>query len=293
MTGPFTSRDAARILKLTDDHFRACVRAAGLALRAQSQFTFEELLLLKTARGLLEARIPGPRIKRILDSLRRQLPEDRNLSSVTIYADGRRVVVWDGRARWQPDSGQFLFNFSPSSVAEPAAFPVRRRAEASSRTAADWIALALEWEADSPAEALEAYRQALLLDPSDVEAWINLGRLCHDAGNMAEAERCYREALALSPGEAVAWFNLGLVCEARGEMDAAIDHYRRAIQDDPALREAHQNLALLFDGAGRTSDAIRHWQIVRALDRTDEVARARQRHRYKKPCTPDPDSRPD
>jgi tetratricopeptide (TPR) repeat protein len=293
MTGPFTARDTARILKLTDDHLRVCLRAAGFGTKVHGPYTFEELLVLKTARGLLDARIPGARIRRILDSLRRQLPEGRNLSSVTIYADGRRVVVWDGTTRWQPDSGQFLFNFSPAGVAEPAALPARRKAEPSSRTAADWVALALEWEADSPAEAQEAYRQALELDPSDVEAWVNLGRLCQDAGNLAQAEQCYQEALARAPGEAVACFNLGLVCEARGDCDGAIAYYRRAIESDPALRDGHQNLALLYEGAGRGPDAIRHWQIVRALDRGAFVARGRQRRRYKNPCTPGPDTRSD
>jgi hypothetical protein len=33
-----------------------------------------------------------------------------------VYADGSRVVAWDGASRWQPESGQFLFNFEADKV---------------------------------------------------------------------------------------------------------------------------------------------------------------------------------
>jgi hypothetical protein len=45
------------------------------------------------------------------DKPQRQLAKDRHLASLKIYADGERVIAWDGKTRWQPDSGQFLFNF--------------------------------------------------------------------------------------------------------------------------------------------------------------------------------------
>src|SRR6266481_1070191 len=93
----------------------APVRGPGGRLR----WSFQDLLLLKTTRGLLEARVPPRRIRRMLASLRRQLPGDQALSSVSIYADGRRAIAWDGTARWQPDSGQFLFSFDARAVAIP------------------------------------------------------------------------------------------------------------------------------------------------------------------------------
>jgi hypothetical protein len=90
---------------------RGCLRAALFAApskRRPQRFTFQDLLILQTAKRLSDAKIPIPRIRRILTSLKRQLPNDGSLSTLKIYADGQRVVVWDGEARWQPDSGQFL-----------------------------------------------------------------------------------------------------------------------------------------------------------------------------------------
>src|SRR5207249_4379613 len=66
-------------------------------------------------RGLLEKRVPVRQIGAILASLRRQIGE-RPITRLSVYADGRRVVAWDGASRWQPDSGQFLFNFDAAQV---------------------------------------------------------------------------------------------------------------------------------------------------------------------------------
>src|SRR5688572_18010378 len=107
----FETREAAQILDLPEARIRSCVRAGFLSPRRgpgrKFQFTFQDLLVLKTTTGLLDSGVPATRISRMLGSLRRQLAEDMHLSSLTIYANGRRVVVWDGNARWEPDSGQF------------------------------------------------------------------------------------------------------------------------------------------------------------------------------------------
>src|SRR5207237_7680000 len=118
------------------------------------QFRFPDLLVIKTCKGLREANIPAARIRRILSSLRRQLPEDQELGSITIYADGRRVVVWDGAARWHPDSGQFLFDFEPFQVARELAIKARLAnavAPRSGRLTVDqWLTVATEQEDEWP-----------------------------------------------------------------------------------------------------------------------------------------------
>ena len=86
----------------------------------QPRFSFQDLLILRTANGLLESGIPVGRIRKVLASLKRQLPDDQALSHVKIYADGRHVVVWDDTGQWQPDSGQFLLNFEAEEVKRPA-----------------------------------------------------------------------------------------------------------------------------------------------------------------------------
>ena len=72
-----------RILHLSEQTFRACLRAAfypSRQLPRQPHFTFQDLLILRTAKGLLDAGITVGRIRKVLASLKWQLPDDHALS---------------------------------------------------------------------------------------------------------------------------------------------------------------------------------------------------------------------
>jgi tetratricopeptide (TPR) repeat protein len=266
----FTTGEVAEILGVPAARIRACVRAGLVRPRRgrgrRLQFGFEDLLLLRTTRDLLDARIPLGRIRRMLASLRRQLPDDEHLQHVTIYADGRRIVAWDGNARWQPDSGQFLFNFDAGRVVEKASGPRRAPAPAVPiRTAREWFDLALELEASSPEEARRAYEQALELDPHLTDAHINLGRLYHAEGRCAEAEAHYRTAAAAAPRDPIPPFNLGVLYDDLGRHGDAVRAYKRALAIDPDFADAHYNLGLVYEAMGRRTETITHLQRARAL----------------------------
>ena len=267
----FSTHEVAKILGLPDSKIRSCARAALLTPTrgpgGRLRWSFQDLLLLKTTRGLLEARVPARRIRRMLASLRRQLPGDRALSSVSIYADGRRVVAWDGTARWQPDSGQFLFSFDALAVAAPAPAPPAAAAppEPPARTAGEWFDLGCELDTASPGEARHAYEQALALDPGLADAHVNLGRLHHAAGESARAETHYRAAIHHAPGDAIAHFNLGGLLEEMGRGPEAVASYHRALAADPDFADAHYNLGLLLDALGRRPAAMTHLRTARRL----------------------------
>ena len=59
----------------------------------------------------------------------------------------------------------------------------------------------------APAEAQDAYRRCLALDPDYAEALVNLGRLMQGEGRVHEAEDLYRRARTARPDPAVAAFN--------------------------------------------------------------------------------------
>jgi len=266
----FTTHEVAKILALPEERIRSCIRAGFLRPERgpgrQFQFTFQDLLLLKTTKGLLDSRVPVKRIRRLLASLRRQLPDGQQLSSLTIYADGHRVVAWDGTARWQPDSGQFLFNFEVNKVAEQVALPVAPRAPSPpALTPQHWFDLGGELEATAPEEARRAYHQALELDPALADAHINLGRLYHEAKEPARAEAHYRAAIEHGPEDPIAHFNLGVLLEDLKRSDEAIRAYRQAIARAPDFADAHYNLGLLFEALGKRAEAIHHLRLARKL----------------------------
>ena len=270
----YTTRDVARLLGLSPAQVRGQARAGFLAPergpRNAYRFSFQDLVLLRTAKDLADARIPGRRIHRALKRLVRQLPRGRSLSEVRITAEGDRVVVRDGNAAWNPESGQLVLDFSVAELATRAA-PVARRVVRDARRAevpldaAQWFDLGRDLEAVAPEQAREAYQRTLALEPHHADARVNLGRLLQEEGDALEAVGQYLAALASDPAHPTAAFNLGTALEDLGRSGDAIAAYERALEADPDFADAHYNLALLCEKAGRKRDAVRHLKAYRAL----------------------------
>lgn len=271
MTGAYSPSDLRRILHITDAELRLCLRAALLPISTTKQprsYSFQQLVLLRTTKGLRDAGVSTRRIRKVLVSLQRQLGESRAMSSVKVYASGRGVIVWDGTHRWQPDSGQFVLNFDARPSAKPRRLePRRQRGMSRSESARLWCERGVELQDHAQDAACRAYEEAVRLDPALVEAHVNLGRLYHEAGSLKEAEASYRRAVRHCPDLAVAHFNLGVVLEDRHRDAAAITSYQRALQLDPRFQPAHCNLAELFERHGRPLDALRHYAAAKRCRR--------------------------
>lgn len=273
----FRTSEVARILGLRPARVRGIARAGFCRPRRRGrtlEFSFQDLVLLRTAQGLFRASVPPRRVHRVLGELARQLPPGRPLSGVRIYADGPRVVVRDGRTAWQPDSGQGVFSFAVDDLARAArvVLPVRAarrelsRQAKTERDAAGWFERALAQERKNDiAGACEAYRRALEIDPEMSDAYVNLGRLLHEQGDVREASRLYHLAVACAPEDPVAHYNLAIALEDQRASTAALSHYRRAVALDPNFADAHFNLARLLDRVGRRSEAMRHLLTYRRL----------------------------
>src|SRR5919108_4792616 len=127
----YGSNEVARMLGLSLGQVRSYVRAGFLeperGPRGELRFSFHDLVLLRTAQGLVSARIPPRRGRSALRKLKEQLPEGRPLRGVHIRAEGDRIVVGDGRASWSPESGQILFDFGTEELARKVA-PLQLRA---------------------------------------------------------------------------------------------------------------------------------------------------------------------
>ncbi len=273
----YSTAEVARILELTPRQVRASVRSGLLeprrGNRGEFRFSFQDLVFLKTARGLFATRIPRRRVREILEKLRGQLPAGRRLGGVRIAVEGKRIIVSDGSARWQPESGQILFDFGVADLAGRAG-PIARRAFAEAKeeegqalSAEEWYRWGCELEAAAPEEAAEAYRRALAVDPGHADAHVNLGRLLHEAGDAEAAHGHYRRALEERPRDATAAFNMGVALEDLGRPADALAAYEKAVTLDPQNADAHYNAANLCEKLGRPADALGHLKDYRGLIR--------------------------
>jgi tetratricopeptide (TPR) repeat protein len=183
---------------------------------------------------------------------------------------GDEIVVQDGDALWEPESGQALIDFHVADIVERAE-PVTREAAARARrderemSAADWFEFGIDLEPAAPDEARDAYRRAVELDPRHADAHVNLGRLLHERGETRAAESHYRVALEIDRRHPTAAFNLGVVLDdMKRELDA-VAAYRLAIEIDPENADAHFNLAGVYERLGRKAAAIRHLKSYKNL----------------------------
>ena len=266
----YSVREVASLLGISPSQIRSYASQGFLApergSRGELRFGFHDLVILRTAGELTSAQIPQRKVRRVLQRLREQLPSRGSLAGVRVAADGERVVVSDGHAMWNPESGQALFDFSVEELeAKTASFERMPRREV--LDAEDWYDLACDLELSSAEEARTAYERALELDPSHVDAHVNLGRLLHEDGAPAAAEEHYRAALAIDPDHDTAAFNLGVALEDLGRVRDAMAAYERAVQLDPDNGDAHYNLAGLYERRGDKSAALRHLKEYRRLSR--------------------------
>jgi tetratricopeptide (TPR) repeat protein len=263
----YTAQDVARLLGLTPAQTGSWTRAGFLTPargpRGEPRFAFQDLVLLRAAKGLMAARVPAASIRRSLKKLKQQLPRGRALSELRITAEGDEIVARDGALAWEPDSGQVVLDFTTAQLAQRAA-PMARRQAALARqadTALDaegWFALGLELEiGSSDEEARDAYRRALELDPHHADAHVNLGRLLQEAGRIGDAEGHYHAALTTNAEHATAWYNLGTVLEDEKQMKEAIGAYEQAIRADPKMADAWFNLSRLYERVGKRAAALR------------------------------------
>src|SRR6478736_3886424 len=99
----YTTRDVARLLGLSAAQVRCQARAGflrpGRGPRNCYRFSFQDLVLLRTARELADSRVPPKRIRGALCTLARRLPDGHPLSGLRIIAQDQQVIVLaDGSA---------------------------------------------------------------------------------------------------------------------------------------------------------------------------------------------------
>ena len=269
----YSTREVAELLGLSTARIRSLMRSVSpqRSTTGPASFTFQDLVLLRTAKGLIDANVPARRVTKALQALASQLPTDRPLSAVRVQIDGDRVIVRDSASSWEPESKQTVLDFSMRELGDKVAPLARESVQHALRTASsadDLFQAALESEEiGAAAEAESAYRNTIAADPAHVSAHINLGRLRHVGKALEEAEQLYRRAIELEPSHPTARFNLGVVLEDRGATGEAIEQYREAVRLDPRVADVHFNLARLYQQTGDQQAALRHFSRFRALTR--------------------------
>jgi tetratricopeptide (TPR) repeat protein len=265
----YSTQNVAELLELSPELIREIARA-GILEPARTagnhyRFDFQDIIVLRTAKELMQAGVRRAEINHALFNLKSKLPSNRPLTSLRIAGDGGAVVIREADQVYDAATGQIHFNFAVADLAgtvAPLARQAAEEAQASDQLSSDdWFDLGVDLEAVSPQDAPAAYLRALELDPYHSDAHVNIGRLLQEAGEYESAEEHYNHALDVERDNVLAAFNLGTLFEDMGRIQDAINAYKRASN----LADAHYNLSRLYELVGEHAQALKHLKTYRSL----------------------------
>ncbi len=105
-------------------------------------------------------------------------------------------------------------------------------------------------------EAIQYFRRALEIDPSDVDVNLNLGELYYRHQRFEESADCFRKVLEIEPQSVRAHYNLGTVALTAGQRDKAIQHLRQALVIEPHFQQANVVLRQALGETGSLSEPL-------------------------------------
>lgn len=114
-------------------------------------------------------------------------------------------------------------------------------------------------------KALGQAREALVREPANVPALLEVGRIYHAKGDLDVAELVFHKVLALDPKNATAHNDLGLLALARGDTQSAFEAFEKATAADAQFIPARMNRASVLLRAGDYAAARGEYEQVLAV----------------------------
>lgn len=121
--------------------------------------------------------------------------------------------------------------------------------------------------------ALEAFRQAVALEPEFAEAHNNLGLAHSRLGQDKEAVDAFQKALKADPKMGEVYNNLGFLYHTSSQFERAVQMFGQAIQTAGDSSVAYTNLGNTFYKMKQPEKAVEAWQRALELDPMNENAR--------------------
>ena len=126
-----------------------------------------------------------------------------------------------------------------------------------------------------PDQALNAFQQAVRIQPDFPGAWAGLGLAYEELGKDAEEAKAFEEAVRLQPDSAVYWYTLGLTYGRLRQLDQTIHAYEQAVALKPDYCEARFRLGGFYALKGERAKVIEAYKELKNFrcDQAEEFFR--------------------
>jgi tetratricopeptide (TPR) repeat protein len=159
----------------------------------------------------------------------------------------------------QPDAEQFL----------RAATKLKPTAQVAEGKARAWLSLGHLLETTNPEGAIEAFKQAALLDPKDPEPHLSSGPIFEGLNRFADAEQEYKQAFAIDPSSADALTGMANIYMRGHRYTEAEEILRKLVVLHPNDAGAHMQLGRMLAADGQNDPAIAELQVALKLAPSD------------------------
>jgi tetratricopeptide (TPR) repeat protein len=122
------------------------------------------------------------------------------------------------------------------------------------------------------ARAIEAYQQAIRINPDYVFAWYNLGFTYAETKQTAKAIESFKQAIRINPDYADAWNSIGTAYIETKQAARAIEAYQQAIRINPDYVFAWNNIGKVYAETKQTAKAIESFKQTIRINQDDNEA---------------------
>lgn len=258
-------------------------------------FDFQEVACVRRLSELLKAGVSQHELEGSLSRLQSMLPgTERSLAQLTLLARDHHVVIRDEVGLLEPVSQQRLFDFDLETLeTRSPSFETQNHGDAETQSiesvplpspalspsTTDWLERGSHLlEENRLTDAVEAFRCALMSEPTNPETHFHLAEALYRSGNLAGAVERFHVAVELDQQYLEAWTQLGCVAAELGQTQSALDAFDIALQAHADYPDAHFHKAELLHRLNRSAEAVPHWQAYLTQDQRGpwaEVARQR------------------
>ncbi|MDD1719283.1 MAG: tetratricopeptide repeat protein [Methanoregulaceae archaeon] len=136
-----------------------------------------------------------------------------------------------------------------------------------------WISLAYVYvQANRMTDAADAYRHALTIEPDNTVALKGLGYVYSRQGKDADALDAFNRAIAVNPGDSSSWLQKGLTLSALGRLNESIPVYQKVIELSPDDFDAWLCMGLDYYSGGNYQAALDAFEHATDLDQRSDIA---------------------